>query len=190
MRLIIGLGNPGKEYLNSRHNVGFRVVDRFAEKKQLKINQKKFNGLYVSFLHNDEKIMLLKPQCFMNNSGEVVKKFIDYYQISVEDILVLYDDYYIEVGDFKLKASGSSAGHNGLKSIEKHIDSKNYKRIKIGISRDQQMLLSDYVLSKFSKEQLKEIDKITEKLVIVLDDYLDWDFDKLMSIYNEKKDKV
>ncbi len=156
MHLIVGLGNPGKTYQKNRHNVGFLLIERFAEKKGLKICKKKFKGLYEIYNHENKQTILLKPQTHMNNSGEIVKKYIDYFQIPIENVLIIYDDYYIEVGNFKLKEAGGPAGHNGLKSIENHLGTDQYKRLKIGISRDQEMLMSDYVLGNFNKEQQKK----------------------------------
>ncbi len=182
MKLIVGLGNPGRQYQKTRHNAGFIIVDQIAKDRNIKIDKKKFNGLYGEFKYKDETIMLLKPQMFMNNSGQVVKKYIDYFKIELDDLLIIYDDYYIETGNYKIKANGSSAGHNGLKSVEKHLKTNEYKRIKIGISRDQLMMIPDYVLAKFTKEELKKIDIVKEKVASIVDNYLKYSFDKFMSL--------
>ncbi len=184
MKLIVGLGNPGKEYEKTRHNAGFIMIDEFAKKFNLSIEEKKFNGFYTTFEYNGEKIMLLKPQCHMNNSGETIIKFVEYFKIEIADILVIYDDYYIEVGNYKIKANGSAAGHNGLKSIENHLKTQNYKRIKIGISRDPQIYMPDYVLGKFTKEQFEKIEELKTKFPCILEDYLKYTFEKFMSIHN------
>ena len=151
MKLIVGLGNPGKEYEKTRHNVGFMVLDKFAEKHNLSIQKEKFNGLYTEFQYKNEKIILLKPQSFINLSGEVLIKFVEFFKISVEDILVIHDDLDLEVGTFKLKPSGSSAGHNGLKNIELHLKTKNYKHFKIGISNNKNIDTKDYAITKWSE---------------------------------------
>lgn len=185
MKLIVGLGNPKREHQKTRHNAGFMVIDEIAKGKNIEINKKKFNGVYNEFIYNDEKIILLKPQSYMNNSGDVIEKFINYFDIKIEDLLVIYDDYYIEVGKFKIKANGSSAGHNGLKSIENRIKTNEYKRIKIGISKDETMLLPDYVLSKFSKAEMLKINKVKAQIANIIDDYLKCSFEKFMSLYNK-----
>ena len=121
MKLIIGLGNPGNEYKNTRHNIGFEIIDKFAQKHNLSINKKKYNGVYEETFIYNQKVILLKPQAYMNLSGEVVKKFIDFYKIDIKEILIINDDLDLEIGKFKLKQKGSSGGHNGLKNIEQNI---------------------------------------------------------------------
>ena len=117
--MIVGLGNPGMEYENTRHNVGFMVIDKFIEHIGYVSMKKKYDGLYCEVFYQNEKIIILKPQKYINLSGEVVKKFIDYYKIDISDILIINDDLDLPVGCYKLKPSGGSAGHNGLKNIEK-----------------------------------------------------------------------
>ena len=113
MKLIVGLGNPGKEYEKTRHNMGFMFLDHYAKEKGLEINKKKFNGLYIDFVNNGEKTILLKPQTYMNLSGESVRAFVDFFKIPVEDILVISDDLDIKIGKYKLRPTGSSGGHKG-----------------------------------------------------------------------------
>ena len=131
MKLIVGLGNPGHEYENTRHNVGFKTIDKYASILGVSITKSKFNGLYVETMTQNEKIILLKPQSYINLSGEVIRKFVDFYKISVDDILIIHDDLDLAIGTFKLKKKGSSGGHNGLKNIELHLGTQMYKRIKI-----------------------------------------------------------
>ncbi len=190
MKLIVGLGNPGRQYKKTRHNIGFEIVDELANKKEQKIANRKFNGLYTTFHVDSIKVMLLKPQLYMNNSGEVIKKFIEYFGINIEDILVIYDDCSIEVGKYKIKKNGSSAGHNGLKSIAKHLQTDNFKRIKIGISKDPQMLLPDYVLGKFNNEQTDKLEPLKNHIVGIIDDYLKYDFEKFLSLHNNDLNKT
>ena len=130
MKLIIGLGNPGNEYENTRHNIGFRAIDEIAKSMNTTINQKKFDGLYTKLFINGQNIILLKPQKYMNLSGEVIKKYVDFFKIDMCDILVISDDLDMKVGLFKLKYKGSSGGHNGLKDIELNLNTQNYKRLK------------------------------------------------------------
>lgn len=174
MKLIIGLGNPGDEYINTRHNVGFRFLDFYLKYKG--INEKwsfKNEGEYISTLLFGEKVIFLKPQTFMNLSGNCVRKYMDYFQIDVDDILVVSDDLDLIFGNFKLKSSGSSGGHNGLKDIESKIGSSNYKRLKVGISNDKMIDTKDYVLGKFSKEELKTIEKIIDDSNNIIQKFID-----------------
>jgi len=186
MKLIVGLGNPGLLYKTTRHNVGFCVIDEFCKKNNLKLNEKKMNGLYGVFNINKEKVLILKPLKYMNLSGEVVKDFVNYYKIDIDDILIINDDMDITLGKFKLKLSGSSAGHNGLKNIETNLNTDKYKRLKIGISKDQNIEKKTYVLSKFNVEEkkiLRELFPITNDILM---DFLIMDFEKLMSKYNKR----
>lgn len=184
MKLIVGLGNPGKEYENTRHNMGFMAIDKFALNHNVKIDKAKFGGLYTDLTINGEKVILLKPQEYINLSGEVIKKYVDFYKIDVNDILIISDDLDQDIGNLKLKYKGSSGGHNGLKNIEAHLHTNEYKRIKIGISNDKSVNTKDYVLGKISKENKKVLDEITDKVVNILNDYFTLSFDNLMNKYN------
>jgi PTH1 family peptidyl-tRNA hydrolase len=186
MKLIVGLGNPGKEYDGTRHNIGFMVIDSILKKYNLNCNKKKFDGIYCETTINNEKIIFLKPQRFINLSGEVIKKYIDYFKISIEDILVIHDDLDIPVGKFKLKMSGGSAGHNGLKNIEMNIGTEEYKRLKIGISNDKAIDTKEYVLGKLSSIDKKELDEIIDMSEEIVSDYINMSFVDLMSKYNRK----
>ena len=184
MKLIVGLGNPGKEYEKTRHNVGFNVVDAYLKDKNIDITKEKFDGLYADTNINGERIIFLKPQKYMNLSGEVVRKYVDYFKIDTSDILVIHDDLDQELGKIKLKQNSSSGGHNGIKNIEQCLNTKDYKRLKIGISNNKKLDTKDYVLGKFTKE---ESDTLSESINIskqIIDDFLVLDFDKLMNKYN------
>ena len=187
MKLIVGLGNPGKEYENTRHNAGFKFIDKFAKSKNLEFNKEKFNGLYTEFNYKAEKIILLKPQKYMNLSGEVVIKFKDFFKINLEDILIICDDLDTELGKIKIKYKGSSGGHNGLKNIENHLHSNEYKRIKIGISSNKNHNKIDYVIGKMPKEDLNILEKVTDNAEQILTDFLNISFDNLMNKYNRKE---
>ena len=185
MKLIVGLGNPGKEYDNTRHNIGFIFIDSFAKKNNVSIDKEKYNGLYIQTVINDEKVILLKPQSYMNLSGEVVRKYIDYFKINIEDILIINDDLDMNFGKIRLRPDGSSGGHNGLKNISLHLNTEKFKRLKIGISNNKSIDTKDYVLGKFTKDELDIIDDIKENINNLLFDYLKYDFDKLMCKYNK-----
>ncbi len=183
MKLVVGLGNPGKEYNNTRHNIGFHIIEKYVGSKNFIFNKEKFNGLYTEININGEKIIFLKPQSYMNNSGIVIKKYIDYFKISVDDTLIIYDDMDLEIGNYKLKTNSGSAGHNGLKSIEQNLKTKNYKRLKVGISKNN-IEKSLYVLGKFSLENQKVIKSIESELFNIIDDFFVLTFEKLMTKYN------
>lgn len=186
MKLVVGLGNPGCEYENTRHNIGFMTIDEYANKLGLTINKDKFNGLYIDTNINGEKVILLKPQSYINLSGEVIRKYIDFFKINIDDILIIHDDLDLAVGTYKIKPQGSSGGHNGLKNIELHLGTQEYKRIKIGISNNKMMDTKDYVLGKLSKEESEVLSNIRKEVLNILDDYFKMDFDCLMNKYNHK----
>ncbi len=183
MKLIVGLGNPGKKYQKTRHNVGFMVLDyvsNFSEKKY----QKKFDGLLLEEFVNNEKVVFFKPQLYMNLSGAPIKQVINYFKIAIEDVLIIYDDMDLELGKMKLKHGGNSGGHNGIKNIEEHLDQKEFKKLKIGLGRSQNLFDKDYVLGNFSKDEKKEITLSIEKASKIILDFISMDFDKLMNKYN------
>ena len=184
MKLIVGLGNPGKEYESTRHNIGYIFIDNFASSKEVKIDKKKFNGLYNEITMNDEKIILLKPLSYMNLSGEVVEKYVNFFKIDINDILIINDDLDMDFGRIRLRPSGSSGGHNGLKNIALHLHTEQFKRLKIGISNNKLIDTKDYVLGKFSKEEKEILDELKPKINDLINDYLVLDFDKLMCKYN------
>lgn len=186
MKLIVGLGNPGKEYEKTRHNVGFDVIDAYLKSKSITSCKEKFQGVYSEYTLNGEKIILLKPQKYMNLSGEVIRKYVDFYKINIDDILIIHDDLDTPCGSVKLRMSGGSGGHNGLKNIELHLNTKDYKRIKVGVSNDKNIDTKDYVLGSFSKEDRKKIDDSIEYIMNILDDYPKITFENLMNKYNRK----
>ena len=186
MKLVVGLGNKGREYENTRHNMGFMLVDRYLQYKNITDKFKeKFNAMYIETTINNEKVIFIKPMTYMNNSGIAVRAFLDFYKLNSEDVLVISDDLDLDLGKFRLRRNGSSGGHNGLKSIISHLGTDNFKRLRIGISNDKDDVIN-YVLSKFSKKELNEIDTMFDTLVDVLDDYFGMDFTFLMSKYNRK----
>ncbi len=184
MKLIVGLGNPGKEYENTRHNMGFMVIDKFAYDKRVVFNKEKFGGVYTEFSYNNEKIILLKPMKYINLSGEVVSSYVSYFKIKISDILIISDDLDMPLGKIKLKTNSSSGGHNGLKNIEQHLGTKEYKRLKLGISNNKEIDTKDYVLGKFSKSDSNLLNEIILKSNDIINDYLELDFNSLMNKYN------
>lgn len=186
MKLIVGLGNPGREYENTRHNIGFMMIDSYVEKKQLGNFKEKDRGLYVKTKLLNEDVIFLKPLSYMNLSGEVVKKYVQFYKIDTKDILIISDDLDLDIGNFKLKPSGSSGGHNGLKNIELHLKTNQYKRLKIGISNRKDLDTKDYVLGTLSKEEKKMMEDLKMTVENIIDDYFQVDFSYLMNKYNRK----
>ena len=186
MKMIVGLGNPGNEYKNTRHNMGFMFIDSFANSLNISIDKNKFNGLYEKVLINGEQVILLKPQSFINLSGEVVFKFMDYFKIDIKDILIISDDLDLEFGKYKLKEHGSSGGHNGLKNIELHLKTNEYKRLKMGISNNKMIDTKDYVLGKLSSSDMEVISSLVPVVNDILNDFLTLDFSMVMNRHNRK----
>ena len=184
MKMIVGLGNPGKEYENTRHNLGFIILDNFAKSLGVSIDKKKFNALYTDLFIDGEKILLIKPLSYMNLSGEVVQSFANYYDIDFGDLLVISDDLDLNFLDYRLRLFGSSGGHNGLKDIERCLGTNKFRRFRIGISNNKSIDTKDYVLGKFSKDDAKAIDEFLPKTVDILNDFIKLDFERLMSKYN------
>lgn len=184
MKLIVGLGNPGREYAKTRHNVGFMILDNYCEKNNLYFDANKFNGLYSQTFINNEKVIFLKPQKYMNLSGEVVRDFVHYFKIDIKDILIINDDLDIKMGKYKLKANGSSGGHNGLKNIGEQLGTFEYKRLKIGISNNKKMETKDYVLGNFNNEEINILNSIIKVSENIINDFVNMSFDLLMTKYN------
>ena len=188
MKLIVGLGNPGKEYDKTRHNVGFMVVNNYIKHINISDNEwkNKFNSLYLQTDIRGEKVIFMKPLTYMNLSGQAVREVVDYFKIDVSDILIISDDLDLLVGNFKLREAGSSGGHNGLKNITSCLGTDKFKRLKVGISKNNSIDIKDYVLGKISKEDLDTLDKLFNELNSVIDDYFVLPFSDLMSKYNRK----
>ena len=182
MKLIVGLGNPGKEYENTRHNIGFMVIDNYLKNEKFKT---KFNGMYLKKVN--EEVIFLKPLSYMNLSGEVVKKYVDYFKINLSDLLIISDDLDMPCFKIKLKYKGSSGGHNGLKNIIQNINTEEFKRLKIGISNNLNIDTKSYVLSKFNQEELEKLHKKFEITNNIINDFINLDFEKVMSKYNESR---
>lgn len=184
MKLIIGLGNPGKEYEKTRHNIGFIIVDEVAKHFGVTKYDSKFKGYYTKINVAGESVIILKPQTFMNLSGESVREVIDFFKIDIEDILVVYDDLDLELGRIRFRAKSSSGGHNGIKSIESHLGTNNFKRLKFGIDRDSKIPVVKYVLGKFKKEEVEIIAEQVEVAKNACIDFISTDFLLLASKYN------
>lgn len=186
MKLIVGLGNPGKEYENTRHNAGFMVVDEIASKLNLSFTTSKFKGLVAKGNVRGETVILLKPTTYMNLSGESVYAVMNFYNIDVEDLLVVYDDKDTELSKIRLRQKGSAGGQNGMKNIISHIHTEVFNRIRVGIGNNNGKNMADFVLSSFNKED-KELFMIGVKNAAdAAIESLSTPFEKVMSKYNGK----
>ena len=154
MFLIVGLGNPGKEYDGTRHNIGFAAIDYIADKYNIELNRIKFKGVFGEGLINGKKVILLKPTTYMNLSGESIREVVNFYKISNEEIIVIYDDISLEVGRIRIREKGSHGGHNGIKSIIANLGTDVFPRVKIGVGAPKGNLVS-HVLGKFSDEEVE-----------------------------------
>ena len=163
MYLIIGLGNPEKDYSNTRHNMGFNAINKLAKQFEIEVNKNKFKGLYGSGTIEGEKVILLKPQTFMNLSGESVKEVIRFYKIEMEQIIVIYDDIDIEPGIIKIRKMGGPGTHNGMKSVVHELNAQNFKRVRIGIGMPaEKQDLVEYVIGPIPEEEKEKLEKGTE----------------------------
>ena len=177
MLLFVGLGNPTPNSQNNRHNIGFKVVDLINQKFRLSKQKPKFKGLLTTGNIGEKKIYVIKPLTFMNNSGICIRELLEYFKIEAEDVIVFHDDLDVEFGKIKVKFGGSSAGHNGIASIDKFIG-KDYSRVRIGIGKpENKVSASDYVLNDFTEDEQKHLEKITNNIIesisILIDKKLD-----------------
>lgn len=184
MKLIVGLGNPGKEYENTRHNVGFMVLDSYLNSDEWK---EKFSALYHEEIIAGEKVLFIKPLTFMNLSGDAVVKFIKYFDIRIDDILVIHDDLDLPFLTYKLKRNSSAGGHNGIKSIINRLGSDAFARLKIGVSHDRSISTKDYVLGNFSKKELDDFSLMQRDFNNIIESFIKNGIEKTMNIYNTKK---
>ena len=181
MKMIVGLGNPGKQYERTRHNSGFMAIDKVAEKLNLNIDKKEFAALTAK----NNQVILVKPQTYMNNSGEAVSQIMKYYHIDINDLLIIYDDLDLKYGQLRLRLKGSSGGRNGIKSIINYIHSENFKRIRIGIEKNPLIETADYVLGKVEKDKQQLFDDSIEKASQAAIEFITDEFEKIMNKYNK-----
>ena len=184
MKLIVGLGNPGIEYEKTRHNTGFLLIDRLCEKLGIQLDKNKCRSIYGIYYHNGDKVIIAKPQTYMNLSGLAVSSLMKFYGIDREDLIVVHDDLDLPVGKLRLRRKGSSGGQKGMGSIIEQLHSQDIDRIRVGISNDKSRDTKDYVLGRFSKEEMKVLDEALDKGSDALIYALDHDFDEVMSKFN------
>ncbi len=184
MILLVGLGNPTPDSKNNRHNIGFKIIDAINQKFALSKQKPKFKGLLTTGNISNQKVYAIKPLTFMNNSGICIRELIEYFKIGVEDIIVFHDDLDIDFGKIKAKFGGSSAGHNGIASIDKFVG-KDYSRVRIGIGKpDTKISSADYVLNNFSEDEEKEVEKITGNIINSLSILIDKKLELFSSTVN------
>lgn len=186
MYLIVGLGNPEEEYSNTRHNMGFDVINKLAEENNININKNKFQGLYGKGKINEEEVILLKPQTYMNLSGESIIEAINFYKIDLKDMIVIYDDIDVEPGKIKIRKKGGAGSHNGMKSVIENVNSEEFIRIRVGIGTPEHKNdMINYVIGKIPTEEEKEVlDKGTDKAKEAIKEILKNGIDSAMNKFN------
>ena len=184
MKLIVGLGNPGKKYEGTRHNMGFMAVDLLSDQAQIDVDKEVFHGLMGRGKIYDEDVILFKPTTFMNLSGTAVQEVVHYFKIAMEDIVVIFDDMALEPGKIRLRYEGSSGGHKGMQNIIDCLSTENIKRIRIGIGEPGEWDNIDYVLSKPLKDEMPLIEEAIANAVRAIKEMLKSDFDRAMNKFN------
>ena len=189
MFLIVGLGNPGKQYENTRHNVGFDAIDALIDEYRIPSAGTQHKAMYGKGVINGQKVILAKPLTYMNLSGEAVRALVDYYKIDPEEeLLVIYDDISLEPGNIRIRKKGSAGGHNGIKSIIAHLGTQNFQRVKVGVGeKPKNWDLADHVLGKFSNEDRGLVDDALERVIKATAMIVTGDIDGAMNEYNGKK---
>lgn len=184
MIAIVGLGNIGKNYENTYHNMGFMVIDAFAKKHGITFNKNKFSGTVGEGQINGEKVVLLKPSTFMNASGESVVKLVNMHKLNPQNLLVVYDDVDLPLGALRIRANGSAGTHNGMKNILLRLNTSEFPRLRVGIGRDDNMDLADYVLSHISKQNMDVLNKTFDKAVQAIECFINNNCDVTKVIIN------
>ena len=186
MYIIAGLGNPGRKYTGTRHNMGFEALDAVAAKYDIDIKKSKFNALYGEGTIEGEKAVLIKPQTFMNLSGDAIREFKNWYKVDNSQIIIIYDDVSLPVGKMRIRKKGSAGGHNGMKSIIYHLNSDNFPRVKLGVGEKPHpdYDLADWVLSSFKKDEIPQLRQAAENACSAVELIVCGDTDKAMSSYN------
>lgn len=184
MYVIVGLGNPGAKYAKTRHNVGFDAIDKLAERHGIKVNKIKFKALVGEGSINGEKVMLVKPQTFMNLSGETVHKIFNYHKIPIDKLIVIYDDVDTEFAKLRIRMKGSAGTHNGMRHIIYMLQKDDFPRVRIGIGKSERIPLRDFVLQKFTKEEMEFMDIAIDRAAKSVETILLDGIEKAMNAYN------
>jgi len=185
MYLLVGLGNPEPEYSNTRHNMGFDVINKIATKYEIELTRNKFNGIYGNGVIEGEKVILLKPQTYMNLSGQCIKLFVDFYKIPLENVLIVYDDMDVEIGEIKIRKKGGPGSHNGAKSVVHELVSEEFPRIRVGIGKPiDEYDAIDYVIGKLEDEVHQKLEVGIDKAADAIVEYLKSGIDIAMNKFN------
>lgn len=185
MYLIVGLGNPEKEYGNTRHNMGFDTINEIAKNNNIDINKNKFKGLYETLNLQNQKVILLKPQTYMNLSGESVREIVDFYNIEPQNIIVIYDDIDIEKGHVKIRKKGGAGSHNGMKSVVQELGTTDFARIRVGIGQPEfKSDMINYVIGKVPKEEQEILHQGVKKAAEAVEEILKNGIDIAMNKFN------
>ena len=184
--IVVGLGNPGNKYTYTRHNSGFLCLDMLSQKLNFRIDRLKFKSLICDTKINGHRCIVMKPQTYMNNSGEAIRECANFYKIKPENIIVIYDDISLDVGKLRIRRKGTDGGHNGIKSIIYHLNSDQFQRIKVGCGKKPHpdYDLADWVLSEFKKDEQKALEPALENACKAIELLLDNQIDKAMNLYN------
>lgn len=187
MRMIVGLGNPGQKYASTKHNIGFMAVDEIAAHYQVELNHEKFEAEYGTFFLAGEKVFLVKPLTYMNDSGRAVQALMAYFQIQLDEIVIIYDDMDLPVGKIRLRQHGSAGGHNGIKSLISYLRGSDFNRIRVGTGHPQHGSVVDWVLSPFSKDAQPDVLRSLDNACGAVADWLTQDdFMQTMNRFNRK----
>lgn len=189
MKIIAGLGNPGDDYKNTRHNVGFMFLDAFAQNLQITNWRENFSALVSEAFFNNEKIILVKPMTFMNDSGLAIGQVLNYYKLETSDLAVIHDDMDIPVGAVRIRKKGGAGGHNGIKSILEHTPDENFMRFRIGIGHPDKISVIKHVLSPFNEDEREKVNAAIKSLIPALECAIETDIDMAMNKFNPKKEK-
>lgn len=185
MYLIVGLGNPEPEYSKTRHNMGFDVINKLSAKYEIEVKKEKFNGLFGTGVIEGEKVILLKPQTYMNASGECVEKFAKFYKIEAKDIITIFDDIDIETGTMKIRKKGGAGTHNGMKSMVKELNTTDFPRVRVGTGKQEKVAdLVDYVIGRVDDEEYKKLEIGVEKAEVAVEEILKIGIDNAMNRLN------
>jgi PTH1 family peptidyl-tRNA hydrolase len=184
--IIVGLGNPGAQYLHTRHNAGFLAIDYICNKYNARVNKSAHKGLVGEATIAGKRVLLVKPQTFMNLSGECVRAVLDFYKLSPDNLIIIYDDISLDVGRLRVRRDGSAGGHNGIKSILEHLGTQTFPRIKVGVGQKPHPNydLASWVLSEFKKDEQKALEPALENACKAIELLLDNQIDKAMNLYN------
>lgn len=185
MYLIVGLGNPENEYSNTRHNMGFQTINKLAKQYEIKITKNKFKGLYGNGRIGEQKVILLKPQTYMNLSGENIKQMLQFYKIEMEKLIVIYDDMDIQPGMIKIRKAGGAGTHNGMKSVVTELNTQNFKRIRVGIGMPEEKKdLIEYVIGAIPDQDKEKLEQGTDLAKEAIIEIIKSGIDKAMNKFN------